>query len=80
MKHRSSLESPRLQAVLAVIEAAGDTGATTRQIMLEADVNDVKDVIYELRWHGVQIASIWESRRGKNYRRYWLADNSRAVA
>ena len=67
-KHRSSMKSERLQRVLGVLRDAGGRGASTFEIQLLARVTDVKDTIYELRYHGFDISDVWEDR----HKRYFL--------
>ena len=70
MKHRSSMKSPRLQKVLNVLRSAGDFGASTWEIQMRARVTGVSDIIGELRYHGVEITSVWEDR----HKRFFLGE------
>lgn len=70
-KHRSKLTSGRLQRVLTILRAAGRRGITSLQIIMAAQVTDPGDVIYELRWHGVDVVGEWED----GHKRYWLGEH-----
>lgn len=87
MRHQSSLKSARLQTVLSYLNIRGRTGASSRDLLIDCNINRASDAIYDLRkpgggGRGVDIVSAWEKseRTGKSRKRYWLARFAPAVA
>jgi len=65
---------PRLRRVFNLLDARGPRGATTREIVAEAQVMAVSAVVAELRQNGVQIECEYQGRteQGGRVYRYWL--------
>lgn len=67
--HNATIESsPRLQRVLALLQSRGSAGATTREIVVEAEVMAVSAVVSELRANKVDIQCEMEGRGRFRYR------------
>ncbi len=75
--HAARLDrSPRLQRVLAALQAAGPGGITTRELSRAAEVYAAGTFVSELRKNGVQIACAMErtTADGARVYRYRLQD------
>lgn len=55
-------KSPRLQRLLAYLQAQGDRGATTLDIVTGADVMAVNSAVSELRKNGYPVTCVFEGR------------------
>lgn len=68
MMHSASLKSPRLQRVLDFLRIRGLQGATTREIVVGAEVCAVNSCIAELRDCGINIDCDMEGTGRFRYR------------
>ena len=69
--------SPRLQRLLAFLTKRGEKGATTRQIIHEANVCCVNTAVAELRANNYRINCVYvrETKSGARIYRYRLDPN-----
>jgi len=71
MKHRSSPDSERLTKVRTALMLAGGRGLSIKEMVTQEHINDPKDAVYELRWHGFNIRSDdHKTLSGKPFVRY----------
>ena len=74
--HSASVDrSDRLQRMRDLLHARAAIGATTREIILAADVCAVSAVASELRENGIGVVCLPEGRtESSNAHRYWLEE------
>ena len=66
--HAATRVTPRLKRVLSFLRLRGNRGATTREIVIEADACAVNTTVYELRTLGYVIDCDMETRGRFRYR------------
>lgn len=60
MNHATLAKSERLSRVLAMLRRRGGRGATTREIIAEAQVCAVNSIVAEIRANGVDVLCEYE--------------------